>query len=89
MKFIRKPVTVDAVQFLGVKDGKCQWGDAPRWLIDACRVGQVGKSEVIHGAYIKSDHPDNWIHKGDWLIKEAGNLSFTSNRYFAKDYEPA
>lgn len=68
MKFRKKPVVIEAVQFNGFENGSVVLSDRPNWL-----VNEFGNTVLFfhepNTLIIKTLEGDMTVSVGDWIIK--------------------
>ena len=67
MKYRKKPVVIEAVQYLG--QGNMADGDVPEWLWDALKSGVVQATNGTDPFVITTLEGDHIASPGDWIIR--------------------
>lgn len=82
-KFRKRPVVIDAEQWLGTKES---WDRIISMGLHLWRPGEMGSETFI----IQTREGDHIARKGDWIIKGIqGEFYPCKPDIFAKTYEPA
>jgi hypothetical protein len=85
MKYRKKPVVIEAVQYSASNGMRI--ADAPSWLIDAISHGTLFERG---GMQIKTLEGNMLVRDGDWIIRGVkGELYPCKPDIFAATYEPA
>jgi hypothetical protein len=89
MKFRKKPVVIEAVQFNGTRN----WDEAPEWLIEATKKAPNEVGSLTVGEGLASIFTLEGVHAaspGDWIIRGVnGELYPCKPDIFEKTYEAA
>ncbi|MFP4004583.1 MAG: hypothetical protein ACLFV8_12465 [Alphaproteobacteria bacterium] len=84
MKFRKKPVVIEAFQFVGQSNLSA---DVPDWFVDAVHAGDV-LAEPDH-IVIKTLEGEHLARPGDWIIRGVkGELYPCKPDIFDRTYEP-
>lgn len=95
MRFRKKPVVIEAIQYLGGndKDGYFFAEMKPSWLTEAFdkQPGEIGSVyRRVTGLFIETLEGVMAVSKDDWIIQGVnGELYPCKPDIFAKTYEPA
>lgn len=68
MKYRKKPVVVNAVQYLGISEGKPMFSEMPDWLIKAIKNKAIWFS-TYGGAYVYILEGEMKVSIDDFVIK--------------------
>lgn len=85
MRYRKKPVIIEAVQYFGSLDTNT--GEWPKWLVEGCFNGTIlVDANTVH---IKTMEGVMRVSDGDWIIKGIqGELYPCKPDIFAATYEP-
>ncbi len=94
-KYRKKPVVIEAVEFIGVDHGALKFGDLTEWLSEAVNKlstesGAVFRAADGVGATVTTLEGNHYAQPGDWIIRGVkGELYPCKPDIFAATYEPA
>lgn len=104
MRYTKKPVTVEAVRFIGLTDfGDPQFdtaptgGVVPEWLMEAMAAPE-GDESSIWVSRVDGEKPilrigsQTWLHEiseNDWITNEDSNISSFNSEFFEAFFFPA
>lgn len=69
MKYRKKPVVIEAVQYKGCRFGVCQWSEYPKWVSEAFEHEHLFLTEVEEELYVQSLEEDHHVSAGDYIIR--------------------
>ncbi|HEV2079418.1 MAG TPA: hypothetical protein VGR19_05925 [Allosphingosinicella sp.] len=86
-RFRKKPVVIEAVQYLG--NGNTKDHDVPKWMWEAFENKTLQPTNGCDPLYIKTLEGDHLCSPGDWIIRGTkGELYPCKPDIFAEIYEP-
>lgn len=91
-RFIKKPVEIEAVQFLGIDiDGQPQFSDEDAWVGDAFRADKIRVHPIWpERLQVATTEGDMIAGESDWIIKGVeGEIYPCRDSVFEKTYDPA
>lgn len=89
MKFRKKPVVIEAIQYEGKGNFINSKGLLPKWIWDAFESGIASATNGADPFVIKTLEGDHITSPGDWIIQGvSGELYPCKPDIFEKTYEP-